>query len=164
MPNNQTQAVDDDQFATIISYLSSGGSLAEANKISRSSLEATYSVAYNQYTSGHYEEAAKAFQYLCFYDQWNPRNFLCLGACLQMLHLYGQAIENYAFAFRLDASNPLPLIYIADCNLALNRVEKAVETYKTALKHAEDLSFRHKEIKRAETLLATIEVHTKEDK
>ena len=164
MPNTQIQADDDDQYAKILSYLSKGGTLAKANKISRSSLEATYSMAYNQYTTGHYEEAAKAFQYLCFYDQWNPRNFLCLGACQQMLHLYGQAFATYTFAFRLDASNPLPLIYMADCSLALNRVEKAIEIYKAALNQAENLSFKHKEIKRVETLLATIEVQIGGDK
>ncbi|MCW7554816.1 SycD/LcrH family type III secretion system chaperone [Endozoicomonas gorgoniicola] len=145
-----------------VNYLANGGSLAEANNISRSMLETIYGTGYNQYTTGHYEEAARVFQYLCLYDQWNPRNYLCMGACLQMMHLYAQAIKCYTFAFRLDAGNPLPLIYIADCNMALDRIEKAKEIYKTALKLAKSTRFSHKEIDRAEMLLATIDVQNKE--
>ncbi|UYM17789.1 SycD/LcrH family type III secretion system chaperone [Endozoicomonas euniceicola] len=163
MPNKPIQATDEHQYANILTYLARGGSLAEANNISQSSLEAIYGTGYNQYTTGHYEEAARIFQYLCLYDQWNPRNYLCLGACQQMMHLYSQAIQTYTFAFRLDARTPLPLIYMADCQLALNQVEKAKEIYKTALKLAKSNSFDHKEINRAEVLLATIDGQNKED-
>ena len=163
MPNKPTQATDDHQYANILTYLATGGTLAEANNISQSSLEAIYGTGYNQYTTGHYEEAARIFQYLCLYDQWNPRNYLCLGACQQMMHLYSQAIQTYTFAFRLDARTPLPLIYMADCQLALNQVEKAKEIYKTALKLAKSSGFSHKEVDRAEVLLATVDIQNKED-
>ena len=163
MPNTQNQAADDHQLANIISYLANGGTIAQANNMSQGYLETTYKTGYDQYTAGHFEEAAKVFQYLCLYDQWNPRNYLSLGACLQMMHLYGQAIQTYTFAFRMDADNPLPLVYMADCNLALNRVDKAKEIYKTALKLAKSSNFSHKEINRAEMLLATIDVENKED-
>ena len=163
MPNKLMQATGDHQYAKILTYLASGGSLAEANNISQGMLETIYGTGYNQYTTGHYEEAARVFQYLCLYDQWNPRNYLCLGACQQMMHLYAQAIQTYTFAFRLDARNPLALIYMADCNLALNRVDKAKEIYKTALKLAKSNDFSHKEVDRADVLLGTLDVQNKED-
>ncbi|AMO54852.1 hypothetical protein GZ77_25070 [Endozoicomonas montiporae] len=163
MPNQQNHSADDQHFAKIVSYLDSGGSIARAKNMSQGYLEAIYKTGYDQYNAGHFEEAAKVFQYLSLCDQWNSRNYLSLGACLQMEHLYAQAIQTYTFAFRLDSSNPLPLIYMADCNLALDRVDKAKEIYKTALKLAKSSHFSHKEINRAEMLLATIDVQNKED-
>lgn len=162
MPNQATSAIDNDHFAEITAFLASGGTVAQANKISEAALESVYSMAYNQYTNGHYEEAAKGFQYLCFYDQWNPRNFLCLGACQQMLRVYGQAIQTYLFAFKLDPASPLPLAYVADCHMALNKTEKAAEIYQAALKLAEETGFTHKEISRAETMLTAINVPDRE--
>ena len=162
MPTQSMSAVDNEHFAEITAYLASGGTLAQANNISEAALETVYTMAYNQYTNGHYEEAAKGFQYLCFYDQWNPRNFLCLGACQQMLRVYGQAIQTYLFAFKLEPTSPIPLVYMGDCHLALNKVEKAIEIYKAALKLASDTGFTHKEVTRAETILAAIDVDVSE--
>ena len=162
MPNQSISAVENEHFAEIMAFLANGGTVAQANNISESALESVYIMAHNQYTNSHYEEAAKGFQYLCFYDQWNPRNFLCLGACQQMLRVFGQAIQTYLFAFKLDPTNPLPLIYMADCHMALNKVEKAAKIYRAALDLARETRFAHKEVNKAETILAAIDVPDRE--
>lgn len=141
----------------IITYLQQGGTVAKANQISSSALEALYAMAYRRYISGQYEEAAKAFQHLCLYDQWSSRNFLGLGSCQKMLRLYGQAIETYTYAYQLDPDNPLPLIYIADSHRALNNSSKAESVYSTAIQLARRIRLKHKEVNRAMQALASID-------
>lgn len=154
---SHSESVED--LAPVAHFLMDGGTIAEANNITPESLEVIYSMAFNQYQNNHFEEAARGFQYLCFYDHWNSRNFLCLGACQQMMRLFGQAIHTYFYAARLAPENPLPLAYIGDCYLALNKSDKAITAYKTAIEHASKHQFEHAEIQRITNLISTLDVN-----
>ncbi|WP_257280806.1 MULTISPECIES: SycD/LcrH family type III secretion system chaperone [unclassified Endozoicomonas] len=157
MSKQPLQAPDTQELATITEYLLTGGTLAEANQMSEKGLESIYSHGYNQYQNGHFEEAARIFQYLCFYDHWNARNFLCLGSCQMMLKTYGQAIKTLEYAARMDISNPLAKVYMGDCYLALKERGIAEVVYKSALKDARKHQFTHLELERVENLLQTFE-------
>ncbi len=163
MSDQSPESFDNEKMAVVMDFLANGGTLAEANDITEQALEATYHMAYNQYTNGHYEEAARGFQYLCFYNQWNPRYFISLGACQQMLKVYGQAIETFTYASRLDPENPLPLVYIGDSYNALHQEERARLAYTAATLLAKKIKFSHKEVSRAENLLFVLEENKKED-
>ncbi|WP_062266538.1 SycD/LcrH family type III secretion system chaperone [Endozoicomonas arenosclerae] len=157
MSNQPFQAPDSQELATITEYLLTGGTLAEANQMSEGALEAIYTSGYNQYQNGHFEEAARKFQYLCFYDHWNARNFLCLGSCQMMLKSYGQAIRTFEYTARMDITNPLAKVYMADCYMALRERGMAEIIYKSALKDAEKYQFSHLELTRVKNLLQTFE-------
>ncbi|MGI9276703.1 MAG: tetratricopeptide repeat protein [Endozoicomonas sp.] len=156
MPAGSPEPAVSDKQAIFVSYLSKGGNLAKLGNVSTQDLEATYSMAYNKYQGGQYEEAARAFQYLCFYDQWNPRNFICLGACQLMLGVYTQAIQTLSFAFKLDRRNPLPMVYVGDARMALKQLDKAYRAYATALKLAKVTNFQHEEMTRVKSVLSRL--------
>ena len=146
MSEQPLQSVSTDELANLAAFLSKGGTLAKLNNISPDAMEATYTMAYHHYQSGNYEEAVKTFQYLCFYDQWNPRYFLSLGACQQMLRLYGQAIKTYYYAAKLDHANPIPLVYMGNCYKALQQFDKATRVYEAAVELADSNSVQHHDI------------------
>ncbi|OED43894.1 CesD/SycD/LcrH family type III secretion system chaperone [Endozoicomonas sp. (ex Bugula neritina AB1)] len=162
MSNVQTASIDDTSSDSLIGYLAQGGTVAKANNISSNALEVTYATAHNQYKNGQYEDAARIFQYLCVYDQWSSRYFLGLGSCQKMLRLYGQAIDTFSFAYQLDEDNPLPLIYMADCHRILNESDVAIAMYNSALQLARQEKINHKEVSRAESILSTIEMPSRE--
>ena len=155
----------EDQPTAFLTFLAEGGALSEANDISPEFLEAVYAMGHKYYTNGKYLSAIKPFQYLCFYQHTNQRNFLCLGACQQMLKLYERAIDTYSYAQHLDYSNPLPIVYIADCRLSLKDFDSAIHAYETAINMGKEIGFEHKEIKRALTVLEKIrQLECKEQK
>ncbi len=117
-------------------FLAKGGNFQQLNGISDEAMEATYSMAHAHYESGNYEQAAEAFQYLCYHNHEEPRYFLGLGACQQMLKAYGQAAETFFFAARLDESDPTALFAMVDIYLALRDYEKATMVLEEALKTA----------------------------
>ncbi len=159
MQGHATHVPDNEELATITEYLLNGGTLAEARNFSKGALETIYSMAYNQYQSGRYEKASRGFQYLCFYDHWNSRNFLCLGACQQMLKLYGDALKTYEYAARMDRKNPLPKVYMGDCYLALKDEHRARIVYQSAIRDAGVNNLNHGELTRIKNLLETLFDH-----
>ena len=149
-------AQSEERAKALADYLATGGAMSKLTGISDKALEAIYFQAFQQYKNGHYLEAAKIFQFLCFYDQWNPRHFLGLGSCQKMLHVYGQAINTYSYAARLEPQNPLPLAYIGDCYFLEGEPDKAALSYKAAIKISEKYAFHHKEITRIKDCLANL--------
>ena len=163
MSDSALQPDSIDQMAAITEYLSRGGTYAQINGISDSILEATYDLAYQQYTQGHYREAARRFRYLCFYSQWTPKFYMGLGACQQMMEVYGQAIRAYDYAYRLAPENPQPLIYIGDCYNALKQHDVAILAYQSALDKAQQQNAPASlELARAENMLSILQGNRKE--
>lgn len=119
-------------------HLAQGGTFKELQQISDEAMDATYAMAHGHFQNNRYEQAAKAFQYLCFHDHWNPRYFVGLAACQQMLGLFGQAIESYFYALRLKPEDPGPLFFIGDCFVCIKQDDKAREAYREAVKLAQD--------------------------
>ncbi|WP_461535782.1 SycD/LcrH family type III secretion system chaperone [Spongorhabdus nitratireducens] len=117
-------------------FLARGGTLQQLNGISDEAMEATYSMAHAHYESGNYEQAAEAFQYLCYHDHEEPRYFMGLGACQQMLKTYGQAAKTFFYVAGLDTSDPTPLFAMVDIYLALRNYDKALAVLDEALKVA----------------------------
>ena len=147
------QSQNSEQLASITEYLLTGGTLGEVKEVNQATMTSIYNMAYTQYQNGHYDEAAKGFQYLCFYDHWNAEYFLCLGACQQMMRLFGQAIKTFEYAARMDIKNPLAKVYIGDCFLALKQDNNAIVVYQSALRDAAKYKVEHPELVRIKSLL-----------
>ena len=128
--------MDDDNLTETVQYavrLLNGRSRADLADLDAGTLEAVYAMAHSRYNSRLYEEAARAFQYLCFYDQWNARNFLGLAACQKMLGLPHKAMETYLFGYSLNNKNSAPLVYMGECLMALNKPEQAKAAFDLAM-------------------------------
>ncbi|MGI9275660.1 MAG: SycD/LcrH family type III secretion system chaperone [Endozoicomonas sp.] len=157
MNNEDIQQADSDELENmLIEFFGKGGTFKDLKNMSDDAMEAIYSVAYNLYQGGKYEEAQKVFQFLCFYDHFNRKYFMGLGACQQMMKEYENAIEVFTFATVLDTDDPRPMIYIGDCHLAMGDKEKARMSYETAIEWAGTGSDYEEDKLRAENMIENL--------
>ncbi len=155
--SEQVQENDGEELEdTLLEFFGKGGTFKDLKDMSDDAMEAIYSVAYNLYQGGKYDEAQKVFQFLCFYDHFNRKYFLGLGACQQMMKQYEQAIEIFTFATVLDADDPRGMLYIGDCHLAMGDKDKAKGCYETAIEWGAGQAAYADELKRAENMLENI--------
>lgn len=111
----------------IARHLIDGGTFAGAVGIGEASLEALYSVAYNQYQQARYDEALATFRLLCLSDHRQGRHWLGLGATQQKLADYGGAVLAYSMAAEAGGStNPEAPLRAAECYLALGLIDEAL--------------------------------------
>lgn len=99
--------------------LMKGGTMRDLKGVSDGEMETLYSIAYNYYTTGKYEEADTIFRYLVYLDHSNAKMWIGLGAVQQVRREFAMAVKSYAMASFLDLSNPKPQYYAAECYLAL---------------------------------------------
>lgn len=144
---------DAQAMAIVGDYMARGGNLGKVSNISEEAQESLYELAYLKYTNGLYEKSARLFQFLCLYDQWNPRFFTGLGACQQMVNLYGEAIDTYLYAISLEANDPHPMIYVGDCYVALGQHQKARLAYQASVLMANESGITSPEVSRVEKII-----------
>ena len=144
-------------------YFSRGGTFKELKNLTDESMEAIYSVAFNLYQGGRYDEAKKVFQFLCFYDHYEKKYFLGLGACQMMEQEFETAVELFSFASALDTDDPRAMLYIGDCHMAMGKPAAAKLAYETAVKWAGDQAeFKDEQI-RAQNMAASASAVIAED-
>lgn len=141
----------------LFDFFGKGGTFKDLKNMSDDAMEAIYSVAYNLYKGGKYEEAQKVFQFLCFYDHFNRKYFLGLGACQQMQKQYDNAIEIFSFATILDSDDPRPMLYIGDCHMAKGNKEEARLAYETSIEWANNDSEYTQDLERAKNMLKNLQ-------
>ena len=141
----------------LMDFFGQGGTFKDLKNMSDDAMEAIYSVAYNLYQGGKYEEAQKVFQFLCFYDHFNRKYFMGLGACQQMMKDYGNAIEIFSFATILDSDDPKPMLYIGDCHLAMGGNDEARQAYETAIEWAGENEDFIEDKERAQSMLENLD-------
>ncbi|WP_299731955.1 SycD/LcrH family type III secretion system chaperone [uncultured Endozoicomonas sp.] len=141
----------------LMGFFSKGGTFKDLKDVSDDAMEAIYSVAYNLYQSGKYDEAQQIFQFLCFYDHFNRKYFMGLGACQQMKKEFDKAIEVFSFATLLDSDDPRPMIYIGDCHMGKGDKEKAKIAYETSMDWAGESTDYAQDIERAKNMLENLE-------
>lgn len=143
-------------------FLNQGGTFKDLKGLSDESMEAFYSVAYNLYENGKFEDSAKIFRFLCFLDHYNKKYYMGYGACHQMLKQYEQAIETFTYASILDTNDPTPPLYAADCHLALGNLKAAESGFFAAHEWAADKQ-EYKAVKeRAKNMLDIIQKNKEE--
>ncbi len=144
-------------------YFSRGGTFKELKNLSEESMEAIYSVAFNLYQGGRYEESKKVFQFLCFYDHYNKKYFLGLGACQMMEQDFETAVELFSFASALDTDDPRAMLYIGDCHMAMGKPAAAKVAYETAADWAGGQEEFKSEQTRASNMAASAQAVIEED-
>jgi len=130
-----------------------GHTLADLKGFTRKHLEALYTVGFNAYNSGNYEQAHKVFQFLCMFDHMEKKYWMALGACRQLMKQYTDAVNVYTYAWTLDADDPTPALHAADCHIALGDRKAAISGLEFAADTAGDLPQYQPVKERAEALL-----------
>ena len=134
-----------------------GGTLAQVRGITEQECEGLYQFGHGFYSQGRYQEAFRIFALLVTYDHLEPRYLMALAASAQMLGRYRDALQHYSTATLLMIDNPTPLLYSAECCIALRETEGAVESLRLALEICDD-DPEHAAVRtRAEALLAPLE-------
>ena len=93
--------------------------MRELKGITKAEMEAVYSVGFNMYRTGRYDDAEKIFRFLVLFDHLEPKYWLGVGAIQQVRKDYQGAIASYGYSSFLDLSNPKPQLHAAECFLAL---------------------------------------------
>lgn len=102
--------------------------------VSDEKVKEIYALAYLLYSDRHFQEASHFFRNLILARPAEPKYWKGLGACLQMLKEYDEAIDCYTSAQILKGKEADPYIYLhtADCYFALKDVQEAFKAIKTA--------------------------------
>ena len=103
-----------------------GSTLKELKGITNDEMEAVYSLAYNYYRTGKFDEASKLFQFLVLFDHLNAKYWFGMGAVQQVKRDFKTAITSYSYCSFLDLTNPKPQLHAAECYLALGDKENAL--------------------------------------
>jgi type III secretion system low calcium response chaperone LcrH/SycD len=117
-PHENDQLSGDDLAAIterITEHFRAGGTLGDLAGITDEQFEALYATAYRLYSADRYEDASKVFAYLGMTDPYDRRYTLGLGASLQMLKKWDEAIAAYTLCIALDVVDPVPAFHMAEC-------------------------------------------------
>ena len=93
--------------------------MRELKGITKAEMEAVYSVGFNMYRTGRYDDAEKIFRFLVLFDHLEPKYWMGVGAIQQVRKDYQGAIASYGYASFLNLKNPKPQLHAAECFLAL---------------------------------------------
>ena len=93
--------------------------MRELKGITKAEMEAVYSVGFNMYRTGRYDDAEKIFRFLVLFDHLEPKYWMGVGAIQQVRKDYQGAIASYGYASFLDLANPKPQLHAAECFLAM---------------------------------------------
>jgi type III secretion system low calcium response chaperone LcrH/SycD len=116
--NENNQLSGDDLVAIterITEHFSAGGTLGDLAGITDAQFESLYATGYRLYGADRYEDASKVFAYLGMNDPYDRRYTLGLGASLQMLKKWDEAIAAFTLCIALDVTDPIPPFHMAEC-------------------------------------------------
>lgn len=135
--------------------------LKDAHGMSDKAMEAVYAIAYNEFQAGQFEAAHRLFVFLCMVDHLNKKYWMALGACRFGAQNYPGAAAAYGLAGMLDDCDPTPPLRAADCYLADEDVESAVEALQYGMKLCADKPEYAAGKERAEAILELLATNAK---
>lgn len=104
--------------------------------ITTEEMEAVYSLGFNFYNTGRYEEAEKVFKFLVLFDHMTPKYWMGLGAVQQVNKNYEGAVTSYGFASFLDLSDPKPQYMAAECYFVMGDLDNAASALEAVKRFA----------------------------
>ncbi len=111
----------------LITFLHKGGTVQQIYGISDADLTAMFAAAGRYLTQKRYKEAADCFVFLTFLNPYHADFWMGLGQCYRLSKDYEKAIETYTMASVYDYDDPRPHFHCADCYLALEEGQKALD-------------------------------------
>ncbi len=132
-------------------------SIVEALEVSNEQFEALYTVAYNTYTAGKYQDAASFFGILMSINPVDVRVYIGFAASLQMQKDYENAALFYQWACGVDQQDPTPMYHSAECYMALNDIPGAKSALTYTLKRIDASNHDYSAMRnKVEVMLANI--------
>lgn len=104
--------------------------------VSHETEEAMYSMAYQYYRNGKYEEAKNFFKFLTLSNPFERKYWMGLGAANHMLKIYQNAIECYSIAAVQDPNEPTAHWHAAECFYASGNTTDAFKALESAIEVA----------------------------
>ena len=105
-----------------------GATIKELKGLTNDEMEAVYSLAFNFYRTGKFDDAEKLFNFLALFDHLNAKYWMGVGAVRQVKKDYVNAVQAYGYASFLDLKNPKPQLHAAECFLALGDKRNAASS------------------------------------
>lgn len=127
-------------------------SMAKMLGVSEESLNTGYTLAYNSYNQGHYEEAKNYFDVLIFFDHNDPSFRFGLAASLHMMKEYAPAIDQYFAYICVNFHDPIPWYHLADCCIAMEDWDLALMALRAVIANAEGKKDYENIIKKSELM------------
>ncbi|EDR9399146.1 TPA: SycD/LcrH family type III secretion system chaperone [Salmonella enterica subsp. enterica serovar Frintrop] len=128
----------------LIKAIQNGATLKDLNGISDDAMQEIYSLAYDCYQTGKFNDALVLFRFLYIYDFYNHEYALGIGAVLQIQKKYSKAIDFYALAYSLSECDFRPMFYTGECNLLLGKQSQAKKCFEIVAENAKDASLVEK--------------------
>lgn len=137
--NRQTDDPEDRHMPeAILTAVLQGATLKDIRCVSDETMSSIYAFAYDFYQRGRLDEAETFFRFLCIYDFYNPEYIMGMAAVYQLKKQYDQACDLYAVAFALADDDYRPMFYTGQCQLALQRLNKARQCFEEVLAHSDN--------------------------
>ncbi|MBQ7457053.1 MAG: hypothetical protein IJS54_05580 [Desulfovibrio sp.] len=115
--------------------VSKGATLAEIFHVRSESLEAGYALACALLSAGKPKDAVHLFTSVCDLDQNNAKYWLGLGCCYEKMGELRKASLCLANAADLEnCQNPKPMYLLAQCCIALDEKETALNVLRATMK------------------------------
>ncbi|WP_413735583.1 type III secretion system translocator chaperone SicA [Sodalis sp. RH21] len=143
MTVNDNANVSEDQIADMLwNAVNSGTTLKDVHDLSDEMMEGLYAHAYAFYNKGQLDEAATFFRFLCIYDFYNPDYYMGLGAVYQLQKQFQKAADIYAVAFALAQNDYRPVFFSGQCQLLMQKANKAKQCFELVIEHSQEEAFR----------------------
>ncbi|XBS70290.1 type III secretion system translocator chaperone SicA [Acerihabitans sp. KWT182] len=137
--------VSDEQMAAMLwNAVSSGATLKDVHELPDEMMEGLYAHAYDFYNKGQLDEAATFFRFLCIYDFYNPDYYMGLAAVYQLQKQFQKAADIYAVAFSLAQNDYRPVFFSGQCQLLMQKANKAKQCFELVAEHSQDETLRIK--------------------
>ncbi len=123
-----SEEITKEKIAEAAQKFMNGSTVKELKGITNEEMEAVYSLAFNYYRTGKFDEAEKLFNFLALFDHLNQKFWVGVGAVRQVKKDFSGAVQAYGYASFLDLSNPKPQLHAAECFLALGDKRNAASS------------------------------------
>lgn len=122
----QARLASVEEAQALLQLMGGGVTLAALSGITPRRLEAYYALGYTCYRSGRYQDAERIFSFVLLQNHLDARTHKALGMTLQMQRKHEQALKPYGAASLMDLTDPEPVVRMAECLLALARLDEAL--------------------------------------
>lgn len=137
--NKQTATLDSDDKVTmrelLVALADEVGTLNDIAKLPPEQKEGVYSLGYQAYNQGNYEQAIHFFRLLYMLDPLNERNLFALGLALEKSNQYFEALTAYMACSYLESENPVFYFRSGICFIELGEESSAYHMYGLTQKH-----------------------------
>lgn len=149
----------DAEIQAMIQAMHNGASISDVTNMDTQTLEGLYSLGYNLYTSGNFQDAQTVFQALCLYKHSETRFWMGLAGCRQANDDLIGAIDAYAMAGMAEGlTDPSPFFYAANCYVRLGDKENAIGALRGLLTMGDESNPAHMDCRtKAQDLLNMLE-------